>query len=210
MTRDARRATGALLLALAMGLAFVAWARLGVDHAALVQAHDQRMLAGRPENDVNVEQLSVKLARFHQGPPPCAYGPARQVSTEELELIERDLRGARMLSRVRALSSLFYEWGQADEARRHGPRSDDEAQVAWSETGSVYERAVAAAAGHDVAQAIRAANERRNARLLERADLQKKTLSEHELESLYGVWMRHPVALSFPALAQTMSRLPAE
>ena len=195
---------------LAAALGFIAYARFGVDYTALVQAHDEHLLEQLMSHAVNVELLSTKVARFHKGTPPCEFGPMQEVPQEEVNVIERELRGARMLGRARELSSLFYKWGKEDESRRHGPRTDAEVLLAWDATGSLYDRAVAGVAAHGVADAIRVSTERTNARMLARADEVAKSLNEHEVEAVYGTWMRHPVALSPPAFVQTLTRLPKE
>jgi hypothetical protein len=191
-------------------IAFIAHARLGVDYAALVDAHDEKLLESLMSHAVNVELISGKIARFHKGPPPCEYGPMQEVPQEELDVIERDLRGSHMLSRTSELSSLFYKWGKNDEARRHGPRTDEEVLLAWNDTGSLYERAVAAVAGHGVADAIRATTERTQSHMFAKADALERSLTEHEHEAVYGIWVRHPIAMSPPAFVQTLTRLSKE
>ncbi len=202
------RAKLAAAVVLASSLGFVAYARFGVDYGALVASHDERLLGELMTHSVNVELISSKLARFHKGPPPCEYAPMQDVPQDEVDVIERELRGAKMLTRARELSSLFYKWGKDDEARRHGSRTDEEVLTAWTATGSLYDRAVAGVAGHGVADAVRMSTERTQARMLANADEQQKNLTEHEVEAVYGIWVRHPVALSPPAFVQTLTRLP--
>ncbi len=206
-TSRAKIAAGAVLVA---ALGFVAYARFGVDYTALVTAHDEQLLQQLMSHSVNVELVSSRVARFHKGTPPCEYAPMQEVPQEEVDVIERELRGAKMLGRARELSSLFYKWGKDDEARRHGPRTDDEVLMAWNATGSLYDRAVATVAGHGVADAVRASSEKTQARMLGKADEVQKSLDEHQMESVFGIWMRHPVALSPPAFVQTLTRLPKE
>jgi hypothetical protein len=194
----------------AAALLFVAYARFGVDYGALVAAHDANLREALISHSVNVENLSAKLARFHKGPPPCEYAPMQEVPQEEVDVIARELRGAKMLGRAAELSPLFFRWGKDDEDRRHGPRSDDEVLTAWNATGSLYDRAVAAIAPHGVAEAVRASTDRTRAQVLAKAEEKQRGMSEHEVESLYGIWVRHPVALSAPAFVQTLTRLPKE
>lgn len=210
MSSKASRAKIAAGAVLALALGFVAYARFGVDYAALVAAHDEQLLEKLLSHSVNVELVSSRVSRFHKGTPPCEFAPMQEVPQEEVDVIERELRGAKLLGRARELSALFYKWGKDDEARRHGPRSDEEVLMAWSATGSLHDRAVASVAGHGVADAVRTSSEKPQARMLAKADEIQKSLSEHEMESVYGIWMRHPVALSPPAFVQTLTRLPKE
>ena len=191
-------------------LVFVFYARFAVDYTALAAAHDARLLEDLMSHKVNVESISSKIAKFHKGPPPCEYAPMQDVPQDEVDTIARELRGAKMLGRTAGLAPLFYKWGKDDEGRRHGPRTDEETLVAWNATGSLYERAVATVAPHGVAEAIRASTDRTQAQMAKKADEAKKSLTEHEIESLYGIWVRHPVALSPPAFIQTLTRLPQE
>jgi hypothetical protein len=211
----ARTVRGGILLGLAAGVAcmlvFGVYARACVDLDALRDAHAARFLDDAFAGKVDLDGYQQRMLHFHKGTPPCAsYGPKVTPSDQELAAIERDLRGANLLVRVRESSSLFYKWGRADEERRHGPRTDEELLAAWNETATPYERAIAFFAGAALAAKIRAGSRAAEERELARADEQEKKLTHHEMESLQGIWLRHPTAMSFPTLVQTLSKLPRD
>ena len=208
-----RRTGLILILAAALGTAsFAVYARTEVDYDALVTAHNARMFvtAGSlsEEDRARIVTETAALTRYHQGTPPClSHAIASDPPEDERAQIQRDLEGAQLLPRLPELSPLFFMWGDADERRRHGLVGDEEALAPLRTTSSVRERAILFFASHGVADAVRANDERARAGLIARAEALERTLTAHELESLWGIWLRHPVALSFPNFVRTSARL---
>jgi hypothetical protein len=190
---------------------FAVYARTAVDLKALAKTHDERLLDDAFAGRLDMDAFQKKMVHFHKGTPPClSYGPNVAPSDEEIAAIERDLRGAGLLGRARQSTSLFYRWGHDDEERRHGARTDEEIVAAWNQTANGYERGVALFARAELVKTIRDGSRASVVRELTRADEQERAISHHELEALQGIWIRHPVAMSFPGIMQTFSKLPKE
>lgn len=179
-----------------------------MDVDSLRREHDKRVLDQLLSDRLVPADLQRRLAHFHRGDPPCAvYSENSDTSEEEVQSIRRELTSSGLLGKVREASSVLWRWGDEDEKWRHGPITDDEIVASWNETANAFERVVAMVAPSKLAHAVRENVKMVEDAELKRGDDQVARLSEAERAALRATWVRHPRALSFPALIRTVSRL---